>query len=56
MSKILKVKGFESNGNVMQPKKFVVYISNDIRGKTISISTDDKMFSIPFEPIEPYLK
>ena len=60
MSKRLKVKGTRSSVvlNTMELRTFDVLISNDEHGRSISIA-DPKtglMYSIPFEPIEGYLK
>lgn len=56
----IKVGGtrFRKVGNQMRfaPLKFNVLISNDDIGKTISINDGETQFTIPFEPLEKYLK
>lgn len=42
------------NNSIMQ--NLNVIITNDSIGKTISINNDVIQFTIPFEPIEKYLK
>lgn len=58
MAKIIEVTGFESESEnmTMQVKQLTCYVSNDKKGKTISISNGEKMFTIPFKPLEKYLK
>lgn len=38
------------------PTNLEVIVSNDSIGKTISINNGEMQFTIPFEPIEKYLK
>lgn len=39
-----------------KPCNLNVLITNDENGKTLSINDGEKQFSIPFEPIERFLK
>lgn len=41
---------------VFSPCEFNCIITNDERGKTLSIGDGELQFTIPFEPIERYLK
>lgn len=43
------------NGDVL-PDELECIITNDEKGKTISINNGVLQFNIPFEPIERYLK
>ena len=43
------------NGDAL-PDEFECIITNDEKGKTISINNGVLQFTIPFEPIERYLK
>ena len=43
------------NGDVI-PDELECIITNDEKGKTISINNGVLQFTIPFEPIEGYLK
>lgn len=43
------------NGDVL-PDELECIITNDEKGKTISINNGVLQFTIPFEPIERYLK
>lgn len=38
------------------PTTFECIITNDEKGKTLSINNGEIQFTIPFEPIERYLK
>lgn len=40
----------------MKPGNLEVIITNDEKGKTLSIHNELLQFTIPFEPIEGYLK
>ena len=40
----------------MEKQPLDCMITNDKNGKTLSISNGDIMFSIPFEPLEKYLR
>ena len=40
----------------MQKQKLTCIISNDENGKTLSINDEIVQLTIPFEPIERYLK
>ena len=57
-NKIVKVKGLVSSIISMQPKEAVITctITNDEKGKTLSIDNEVFQFTIPFEAIEEYLK
>lgn len=52
----LKVVGSVSDGIILQCKTLEVIVTNDSIGKTISIHDGERMFTIPFEPIEIFLK
>lgn len=54
----VKIYGMNWNLDLMKvrPTLLSCVISNDERGKTLSISDGSKMFTIPFEPLERYLK
>jgi hypothetical protein len=52
----LKVNGGITDGKVFTPSQLNVIITNDEVGKTISIHDGEKMYVIPFEPLEQYLK
>lgn len=56
--KQIEVRGIVSGPDATEPFDRIlgVIISNDEIGRTISITDGDKMFSIPFEPLERYLK
>lgn len=56
--KVLNVRGIVSGPDATDPcdRMLMVIISNDSIGRTISITDGDKMFSIPFEPIEKHLQ
>lgn len=45
-----------SGSPFMVPKTFDCIITNDEIGKTLSINDGNVQFTIPFEPIERYLK
>ena len=53
-----EVRGIVSGPDAAEPfdKMLGVLISNDEIGRTISITDGNVMFSIPFEPIEKYLR
>ena len=56
-NKWVEVKGmYQSASGVMIPTKLNCIITNDSKGKTLSIGTEQVMFTIPFESIEEYLK
>lgn len=56
-NKWVKVKGmYQSASGVMIPTNLNCIITNDSKGKTLSIGTDQVMFTIHFEDIEKYLK
>lgn len=48
--------GFGSGSPFLVPKMFDCIITNDEIGKTLSINDGNVQFTIPFEPIERYLK
>ena len=52
----VKVEGGVSDGININSKLLDVIITNDSIGKSISIHDGEKMFTIPFEPIEKYLR
>ena len=56
-NKEIKVSGFRlwPNGDA-QPVEFKCIITNDEKGKTLSINNGVLQFTIPFETIEGYLK
>ena len=57
-NKVIRVKGLSYFLPLdrLKEKTFDVIITNDEQGKTISIDNGISQFSIPFEPIEQYLK
>ena len=57
-NKIIKVKGFVSSIISIKPKltELSCTITNDEKGKTLSIDNEVFQFTIPFESIEEYLK
>lgn len=57
-SKRVKVSGVitSSTAPMCVSQEFDCIISNDERGKTLSINNGIMQFTIPFEPIERYLK
>ena len=56
-NKWVSVKGvYQSANGVVIPTMVNCIITNDENGKTLSIGTDQAMFSIHFEAIEQYLK
>lgn len=56
-NKQIKVRGITlwPNGDTL-PDELECIITNDEKGKTISINNGVLQFTIPFEPIERYLK
>ena len=52
--KRIEVKGFHYNERlqIIKPENFVVRVSNDSIGKTLSIENGTIQFIIPFEPVE----
>ena len=53
----IPVKGFVIDKScVMKKENFICIVSNDNIGKTLTIHNADTGFTIPFEPIERYLK
>ena len=56
MEKMLEVVGLEATMVETKAKPLAVRISNGNIGKTISITNGIIQFTIPFEPLEPYLK
>ena len=55
-NKIVSVVGLITSPKIMIPGTLEVIITNDEKGKTISIRNGTTQFTIPFEPIERYLK
>lgn len=57
-NKHVSVEGAFMTQNMITPvhTKLDVIITNDSIGKSISINNGDMQFTIPFEPIEQYLK
>lgn len=55
-NKIVSVVGLITSPKIMIPGTLEVIITNDEKGKTISIGNGTTQFAIPFEPIERYLK
>ena len=56
MSKIMKKIDAIVGSNIIKLKKVNVIITNNKKGKTITISDDEKSFTFAFEEIEEYLK
>lgn len=56
-NKQIKVRGITlwPNGDAL-PDELKCIITNDEKGKTLSINNGVLQFTIPFEPIERYLK
>lgn len=56
--KLIKVDGFVMNAlcGIFKPEELTVRISNDSRGKTLSIDNGEIQFTVPFEPIEKAMK
>lgn len=50
------LQGFMQIQDTVVKKRLTCIITNDRLGKTLSICNDDFCFTIPFEPIERYLK
>ena len=57
-NKRIAVQGavFYAGTGVMEHEKLECIITNDKHGKTLSINDGIVQFTIPFEPIERYLK
>lgn len=58
-NKIVRVTGIRYDGNAeFKYKKvnFETIITNDEHGKTLSINDGNVQFTIPFEPLQKYLK
>lgn len=58
-NKTIKVLGFRYDGNEkMQFEKvqFECIVTNDKRGKTLSINDGKVQYTIPFEPLQKYLR
>lgn len=54
--KVISISGLYADDRGACLKKLTVIISNDSIGKTISIKDGKTQFTIPFEPLEKYLK
>ena len=55
-NKKVKVNGVFYTNMSMCMKEFECIITNDNHGKTLSINDGKTQFTIPFEPIERYLR
>ena len=58
-NKIVRVAGIRYNGNEklkFEKINFETIITNDDHGKTLSINDGNVQFTIPFEPLQKYLK
>ena len=57
-NKEIKVLGLNQNLDEMKgtPMMLKCIVTNDGGGKTLSITDGFKIFTIPFEPLEKYLK
>lgn len=58
-NKIIPVAGIRYDGNAkykFDKVTFEAIITNDERGKTLSINDGKIQFTIPFEPLQEYLK
>ena len=55
-NKKINVSGLMNNERGVCVRRFECIITNDERGKTLSINDGKIQFTIPFEPIEKYLK
>lgn len=55
-NKEVKVRGIVNSACFQQMCELTCIITNDRLGKTLSINNGAIQFSIPFEPIEEYLR
>lgn len=55
-NKFVSVVGIITSPKIMIPGTLDVIITNDEKGKTISVGNGTTQFTIPLEPIERYLK
>lgn len=55
-NKKIEVDGFVAYRSSYKRQKLECIITNDSRGKTLSINDGFTQFTIAFEPIEKYLK
>lgn len=55
-NKEVKVRGAVLLMDIVSVEELTCIITNDEQGKTLSIDNDNIQFTIPFEPIEKYLK
>lgn len=55
-NKIVFVDGFKSTGQRIDKLKLICIVTNDERGKTLSIQDGHIQFTLPFEPLEKFLK
>lgn len=55
-NKFVSVVGLITTQKIMIPGTLEVTVTNDEKGKTISVGNGTTQFTIPFEPIERYLK
>ena len=55
-TKIIKVDGAVTTDEDIDLCEIECRITNDEKGKTLSLRAGNQQFSIPFEPIEEYLK
>ena len=55
--KLIKVQGFVMDAlGIFKPQEFTVRVTNDSKGKTLSICDGVFQFTVPFEPIEKAMK
>ena len=55
-NKLVSVVGLITTPKIVIPGALDVIITNDEKGKTISVGNGTTQFTIPFEPIARYLK
>jgi hypothetical protein len=55
-NKEVKVTGIVNIAGVLNVRDLTCIITNDEKGKTLSIDNGSIQLSIPFEPIEKYLR
>ena len=55
-NKFVSVVGLITTQKIMIQGTMEVTVTNDEKGKTISVGNGTTQFTIPFEPIERYLK
>lgn len=56
--KLIKVNGFvmDTLKGFFKPEELTIRVSNDSKGKTLSIDNGEVQFTVPYEPIEKAMK